>query len=207
MDAREIERDHRRPRLWLLAGLAVCAALITAGIAAYHFLDRQVVALDTSAGPRSLGELRFQDGAGQARSLTDFRGRVVLLNIWATWCGPCRKEMPSLDRVQKQFGGPGFEVVALSIDKSPDAVRDFYQRYAIKSLALYIDLSGEASTTLATIGVPTTLLVDRDGRELWRHVGPAEWDAPPFVDSIRKQLASSVPDRAHAFESLASRLP
>ena len=207
MDAPGIERDHRRPRLWLFVGLAVSAALITAGIGAYHFLGRQVVALDASSGPRPLGELRFQDGTGQARSLTEFRGRVVLLNIWATWCGPCRKEMPSLDRVQKQLGGPGFEVVALSIDKSLDAVRDFYQQYDIKSLALYIDPSGEVTTTLATIGVPTTLLVDRDGRELWRHVGPAEWDAPPMINSIRKHLASSAPGSAEAFKSLADGLP
>jgi len=205
MDAREIERDHRRPRLWLLAGLAVSAALITAGIAAYHYLDRQVVAPDASSGPRPLGELRFQDGMGQARSLNDFRGRVVLLNIWATWCGPCRKEMPSLDRVQKQLGGPRFEVVALSIDKSSDPVRDFYKQYAIKSLGLYVDPSGEVTTTLATIGVPTTLLVDGDGRELWRHVGPAEWDSAPFIDSIRKQLASAASSKADAFESIAIR--
>jgi len=193
MDAPEIEREHRRPRLWLLAGLAVSAVLIVFGIGAYQTLDPQVVALDASSSPRQLGELRFQDGTGQARSLADFRGRVVLLNLWATWCGPCRKEMPSLDRVQKQLGGPGFEVVALSIDQNLDPVRGFYQKYGIKSLALYIDPSGEATTTLATVGVPTTLLVDRDGREVWRHVGPAEWDAPPLIDAIRKHLANSAP--------------
>jgi len=89
----------------------------------------------------------------------------VLLNLWATWCVPCRKEMPSLDRLQAQLGGPAFEVVALSIDKSPQAVREFYREYGIRKLALYIDPSAEVTSTLGAVGIPTTLLVDGDGRE------------------------------------------
>ena len=188
MDTGEFEGERHRPWLWLLGGLTISALLIAVGIGVFRYDDQPAVALDASAGPRPLQEIRFQDGTGQAHTLADFRGRVVLLNVWATWCGPCRKEMPSLDRVQKQMGGPGFEVVALSVDQNLEPVRGFYQQYAIKSLGLYIDTSGEATTALATVGVPTTLLVDRDGRELWRHVGPAEWDAPKVIDSIRKHL-------------------
>ncbi|MCB1908244.1 MAG: TlpA family protein disulfide reductase [Rhodocyclaceae bacterium] len=141
---------------------------------------------ETASQP--LPEIRFQDARGNSRSLADFRGRVVLLNLWATWCVPCRKEMPSLDRLQAQLGGPAFEVVALSIDKSPQAVREFYREYGIRKLALYIDPSAEVTSTLGAVGIPTTLLVDGDGRERWRRVGPAEWDAPEEVARIREYI-------------------
>jgi thiol-disulfide isomerase/thioredoxin len=102
----------------------------------------------------------------------------VLLNVWATWCPPCREEMPSLDRLQKSLGGPGFEVVALSIDAGgAPVVERFYKEIGIASLAIYVDSSMRAASQLAALGVPTTLLIDREGRELGRHAGPAQWDS------------------------------
>jgi len=97
--------------------------------------------------PRPLPELRFTDGAGAQRSLADFRGRAILLNVWATWCVPCRKEMPALDRVQQTLGGPEFEVVALSIDRDgARAVKDFYAELELRALRIYVDPGGEALT-------------------------------------------------------------
>src|SRR3546814_15160392 len=95
--------------------------------------------------PRTVAELRFNDGNGKSVTLTDFRGKLVLLNIWATWCGPCREEMPTLDRLQERLGGPEFEVVALSIDRAGiGAVREFYAELRVQQLAKYNEI-GRAS--------------------------------------------------------------
>ena len=134
---------------------------------------------------RMLPDLRFVDGAGAPRSLADFRGRVILLNLWATWCVPCRKEMPALDRLQAALGGPGFEVVALAIDQDGiAAVTRFYTELKLGALRIYLDQNGDALNKLGGLGIPLTILVDRDGRELWRVVGPREWDAPETVRAI-----------------------
>jgi thiol-disulfide isomerase/thioredoxin len=141
--------------------------------------------------PKPTPELQFRDGHGQERSLGDFRGKVVLLNIWATWCGPCRREMPSLDRLQANWGGPDFEVVALSIDRAGTAVIEkFYVEHALRNLAIYNDDTGKASRTLGAIGVPATLLLGRDGKELGRLIGPAEWDEPGVVGFLARVISS-----------------
>ena len=98
---------------------------------------------------------------------------MVLLNLWATWCVPCRKEMPALDRVQARLGGPDFEVVAMSIDrKGLPAVQAFYAELGLKALAIHVDGSGGAASQLGALGLPTTLLVDAQGYEVGRAVGP-----------------------------------
>ena len=141
-------------------------------------------------GPRNLPDLRFADGTGAPRSLSDFQGRVILLNLWATWCVPCREEMPALDRLQATLGGPQFEVVALSLDQGGIAdVKRFYDQLKLRSLQIYVDQNGDALGKLGSLGIPLTLLVDREGRELWRVVGPREWDQPAEVARIRSHLA------------------
>lgn len=143
--------------------------------------------------PRAVPELRFDDGNGKPLTLANFRGKLVLLNIWATWCGPCREEMPTLDRLQARLGGPDFEVVALSIDRAGiGVVTAFYDEIGIKHLARYIDGSGKAAGQLAAVGLPTTLLIDREGREIGRHVGPAEWDAPAMVTFFEQQISAFI---------------
>ena len=155
--------------------------------------------------PRPLPELDFTDGAGRAMTFADFRGRVILLNLWATWCVPCRKEMPTLDRLQARLGGPDFQVVPLSIDRQGlSVVKPFYKELGLKSLGIYVDQSGKAASDLGAIGIPTTLLVDRQGREIGRKVGPADWDSPAIVDMIRGYLKApasagrEAPDRGPA---------
>jgi len=139
--------------------------------------------------PRAMPKIQFKDGDGQLVNLIDFRGKLVLLNIWATWCGPCRKEMPTLDRLQAELGGPEFRVVALSIDRAGlRAVSAFYDEIGVQHLARYVDESGKAARELNAVGLPTTLLIDRDGREIARHVGPAEWNTPELVEFFRHQL-------------------
>jgi thiol-disulfide isomerase/thioredoxin len=131
--------------------------------------------------PQPLADLVFADGSGEPRSLEDWRGKVVLLNVWATWCAPCRAEMPTLDRLQQRLGGEGFEVVALSVDRAgAGAVRKFFDEIGVK-LAIFIDQDGAAIRTLGLFGLPATLLIDPDGNELARLAGPAEWDTPEMV--------------------------
>jgi len=139
--------------------------------------------------PRALPEVRFQDDQGRDLTLGDFRGRVVVLNVWATWCVPCRKEMPTLDRLQARLGGKDFLVVALSIDrKGVEAVRGFYQEVGVKNLAIYVDPSGRGSRGLGLPGVPTTLLIDQEGREVARKMGEAEWDGPEMVSLVERTM-------------------
>lgn len=134
-------------------------------------------------------ETHFQDKDGRTRSLAEFGGRVVLVNIWATWCGPCREEMPTLDRLQAELGGPDFEVVALSIDRGGfEAITKFFAEVGVKHLAMYLDSDMNAASALSAVGLPTSLLIDRVGTEIGRLIGPAKWDAPEMVEFIRSRL-------------------
>ena len=151
--------------------------------------------------PASLPEVGFANEAGRPGRLADFQGKVVLLNIWATWCLPCREEMPTLDRLQAKLGGSDFEVVALSIDRAgPEAVQAFYAEIGIENLALRIDDSGRAAGTLGAVGLPTTILIDREGRDLGRLIGPSEWDKPEMVAFLRTIITPSPDSLASATE-------
>jgi thiol-disulfide isomerase/thioredoxin len=179
--------------MWITAGFAGLAVLVVAGIWSYPAPQGDAGSkLPFSGTPkaRPVANVEFEDGEGARRSLAQFRGKVVLLNIWATWCAPCREEMPTLDRLQVKLGGPDFEVVALSIDQQGAAVaRDFFKQIGIQALKLYVDSSAQAATKLGTFGLPTTLLIDREGREIGRHTGPAVWDAPEMVELLRRRIA------------------
>lgn len=181
-----------------IAAALVGSVAVAAGIDSYLALPQRESAprgpsFSAEMKPKPLPEIQFQDGAGRARSLTDFRGKVVLLNIWATWCAPCREEMPALDRLQAKLGGPGFEVVALSIDQQgPQVVRKFFDELGVNGLELYIDMSTQAGFRLASIGLPTTVIIDRKGREIGRRVGPVEWDAPKMVEELRGAVEAPV---------------
>ena len=125
------------------------------------------------------------DGDGRNLTLADFEGRVVLLNIWATWCPPGREEMPTLDALQARLGGSDFHVLPLSIDRAGlEPVRRFYRETGIRNLDLYIAEDTRAMLALAVVGLPTTILIDRIGRECGRLAGPAEWNSPEAVAQI-----------------------
>jgi thiol-disulfide isomerase/thioredoxin len=142
------------------------------------------------AAAKPVAALDFKDGDGQVRSLADFNGKVVVLNLWATWCVPCRKEMPALDRLQASLGGPDFAVVPLSIDRSGrETVAKFYSDIGVRELPIYTDTSGEALHAVGAVGLPTTLVLDRAGEEIARIIGPAEWDAPKVVEFLKAMIA------------------
>lgn len=139
--------------------------------------------------PETLPEITFTDGAGKPMSLADFKGKTVLLNVWATWCGPCREEMPGLDRLQAEMGSDKFEVVALSVDRGGiEASKKFLDQIKVKSLGTYVDAEGKSTKALRIIGMPTTFLIDEEGREVGRLVGPAHWDSEDAKKLIRETV-------------------
>ncbi len=147
------------------------------------------------ANPLALPSIAFQSGHGRSLDLGDFRGRVILLNLWATWCAPCRAEMPTLDALQALLGGPAFEVVALSLDRGgADDVERFYRELGLRHLALYVDPTTAAQRELRVFGLPTTLLIDSEGHELGRLIGPTEWDSRDMIGFLRS-IIDRRPDR------------
>jgi thiol-disulfide isomerase/thioredoxin len=139
--------------------------------------------------PEAVPDTVFLDGSGKERTLKDWQGKVVLLNLWATWCAPCRKEMPSLDRLQAEMGSDKFEVVAVSVDKTGiEGAKKFLDQIKVSKLGVFADPSIKLGTELKAIGMPASVLIDRDGREVGRLVGPAEWDSADAKRLIKAML-------------------
>ncbi|WP_386630414.1 TlpA family protein disulfide reductase [Sulfitobacter geojensis] len=136
--------------------------------------------------PQPVANVRYDKEDGSRGDLEDFRGKVILVNVWATWCVPCREEMPTLDALQAELGGDNFEVVALSIDRAGSpVVRRFYDEIGVTNLKMYVDQTMLSMTALRAVGLPTTILINAQGQELGRLVGPAEWDDPEMVTFLR----------------------
>src|SRR5271165_2050908 len=195
-----------RPR-----GLVAPAIGVVAGVAALAFLYATLKPADKAAGncpaassalearlaplargdaaavtvasePRAAAPLAFERADGTKTTLADFRGRAVLLNVWATWCVPCRAEMPALDRLQAEKGGKDFEVVAVNVDTARLERRGaFLDGIGVKALARYADPSGDAFETLRrdgkALGLPVTLIIDKDGCEIGAAEGAVKWDS------------------------------
>ena len=121
-------------------------------------------------------------------SLDDLRGKVVLLNFWATWCKPCEDEMPAMERLYRSLAGTDFELVAVSVDEDPAAVVSFVKRLGLSFPVLW-DSTQSVTADYQTFRFPESLLVGRDGVVLERYVGPKEWDADAYLDRIRRLLA------------------
>jgi thiol-disulfide isomerase/thioredoxin len=144
-----------------------------------------VALLLVHAPPRRLADFAFSDGSARSFTLDRFRGHFILVNVWATWCPPCKEEMASLNHLALLFAGTDLEIIPISIDVSgAPEVRSFYERLGLNKLPIYVDPSKKVMDALAITGIPTTLLIDRDGREIGRMVGPAQWDAPESVKRI-----------------------
>lgn len=156
----------------------------------------EVAALSMASGPRALPALAFRDSDGREVKLADWQGRTVLLNLWATWCVPCRKEMPALDALQAKLGGPKFEVIAVNIDtRDPDKPRAWLKETGVKALSYYADPSArifqELKAAGRAFGMPTTLLVDPQGCEIAYLAGAAEWASEDALRLITAALGDS----------------
>ena len=136
--------------------------------------------------PSSLPNTTFTDEKGNKLTLKAFRGKIILLNFWATWCGPCVREMPSLTRLHNELKGPDFEVIALSEDRIGwKKIRSFRDKLNLVELPLYHDVDSKMMLASKLRGLPTTLLIDREGNELGRLVGLAEWDTEEAIALMR----------------------
>ena len=150
----------------------------------------EVAALTMATAPLRLPDLAFEDADGRPKKLSDWRGRTVLVNLWATWCVPCRKEMPALEGLQTRLGGPDFEVVAVNIDtRDPDKPKKFLKDANLSRLGYYSDDKAKVFQDLKIVGralgMPTSVLVDGQGCEIATIAGPAEWDSDDAVKLIQ----------------------
>jgi thiol-disulfide isomerase/thioredoxin len=149
----------------------------------------EVAGLTMATAPLRLPDIAFDDAGGKPKKLSDWRGRTVLLNLWATWCVPCRKEMPALDRLEAKLGGPDFEVVAVNIDtRDPEKPKSFLKEANLTRLGYFSDQKAKVFQDLKAIGralgMPTSVLVDGKGCEIATIAGPAEWDSDDAVKLI-----------------------
>ena len=131
-------------------------------------------------------------GRGAPLALDSLAGRVVLVNFWATWCEPCEREMPAMERLYQALSREGFELVAVAIDEQEPPIRAFQDRYQL-SFPIVLDLDQAVYGAYQTMGVPESLLLDRGGRIVERYVGPRDWDAPEYVQRVRDLIAEAGP--------------
>jgi thiol-disulfide isomerase/thioredoxin len=174
---------------------AACQPAVNAAAQIAPLVHGEVAALAVAQRPFRVPDVTFKDAAGHDRKLSDWRGRTVLLNLWATWCVPCRKEMPALDALEGDLGGQNFEVVAVNIDtRDPEKPLAFLKDVGISRLAYYSDQSAHVYEDLKTagkaFGMPTTVLVDRSGCEIGNMAGPAEWSSDDGVKLVSAAIAA-----------------
>ena len=176
----------------VMAGISVAALALAIGFlpepgpeSAARVIDYP--GFDVHHPPEAVPALSFSDADGGAGALSSFEGRVVLVNLWATWCPPCVEDMPALDSLQAQLGGGDFEVVALSIDREgADVVLPFFEAQGLEHLTVYLDQDADGPRAFRARGFPTSIVLDRQGRRIATYEGELAWDAPEVVDMLRR---------------------
>jgi thiol-disulfide isomerase/thioredoxin len=176
---------------------AACRPAVNIAARIAPLVHGEVAALAVARTPFHLPDLAFKDAAGAEKTLADWRGRTVLLNLWATWCVPCRREMPALDALQAKLGGPDFEVVAVNIDtRDPVKPLAFLKEVGVTHLAYYSDQSARVFEDLKeagkAFGMPTTVIIDRNGCEIGNMAGPAEWASDDGMKLMNAVVADEV---------------
>ena len=171
------------------AGDPACRGAVDAARRLAPLAHGEVAALTMATAPLRLPDLAFQDAEGKPKKLSEWRGRTVLLNLWATWCVPCRKEMPALESLQTRLGGPNFEVVAVNIDtRDPEKPKNFLKEANLTRIGYFSDPKAKVFQDLKAVGralgMPTSVLVDGEGCEIATIAGPAEWDSEDAVKLI-----------------------
>ena len=172
---------------------AACAPAVELAQRLAPLARGEVAAFTVAEQSLRVPDLAFRDAQGSEHRLAEWRGRTVLLNLWATWCVPCRKEMPALDAIEGKLGGPAFEVVAVNIDtRDPEKPRTWLKEVGVGRLGYYADPSAKVFQDLKTVGraagMPTTLLVDPSGCEIDTMAGPAEWASGDAVKLLTAAL-------------------
>ncbi len=193
--------------LALSAGMLAVALLpeITAKIEALRSADVQdpLCRLTRHTEQLAVPDIAFNDAEGRKVRLSDWRGQMVLLNLWATWCAPCKTELPSLDRLQAKLGGKEFTVLAVSTDRrGPKAPAEFFGREGITHLKPYNDDTGDAAILMKAAGLPLTIVLNENGQEIARLFGSVDWDSPKVIAQLQAWSASNVNGRATSRPSL-----
>ena len=175
------------------AGDSACNAAVDLARKIAPLAHGEVAALTMATSPLRLPDLAFWDADGKPRKLSDWRGKTVLVNLWATWCVPCRKEMPALDSLQTKLGGKDFEVVAINIDtRDAEKPKNFLKDGNLTGLAYFSDQKAKVFQDLKNIGkalgMPTSVLVDGQGCEIANIAGPAEWASDDAVKLIKAAM-------------------
>ena len=188
----------------VIAGLVSLAAMLVSGatFAAGPKITGHMQNFTLAPAARSRAGVQWKDGDGKAVGLDDYKGKVVLLNFWATWCAPCIRELPSLDRLQASLAGDDFSVVALNINREGKRkAKRMMRRLKLKNLGLNLDREVMVAKSLGVLNIPTTFLFDRKGREIGKLEGGAEWDEKESITLIRYFIDN--PDHADTLPAFA----
>jgi thiol-disulfide isomerase/thioredoxin len=176
-------------------GDAECQAAVDIAKRIAPLAHGEIAALTVAEKPFRVPDVAFQDANGKRHTLKDWRGKIVLLNLWATWCVPCRKEMPALDALEGKLGSPDFQVVAVNIDtRDPEKPKTWLKEVGISRLAYFADPDAKVFQDLKAVGrafgMPTTMLIDRQGCEIGTMAGPAEWASD---DAVKLVMTAKAP--------------
>lgn len=187
-----MQQSRRAPRrlgaVWV--GVAVMAALgLSAGAAIGGENPFDALGLQRFPRPSPAPDFTLRDLAGDRVTLSHLKGRVVFLNFWATWCPPCREEMPSMERLHQTHKGRGLLVLAVNLQESPNLVRKFARNFGL-SFPILLDETGEVSSAYGARALPMTFLIDTNGSIAARAVGARDWDSPAALDLIQKLAAN-----------------
>ncbi|MBN8978419.1 MAG: TlpA family protein disulfide reductase [Rhizobiales bacterium] len=171
-----------------------CAPAMTVAKKVAPLATGEVAALTMVQKPMKMPDLAFEDGQGNLKKLSDWRGKTVLLNLWATWCVPCRKEMPALERLEAKLGGDKFQVVAVNIDtRDLEKPKAFLKDANLTHLGNFSDAKAKVFQDLKSIGLalgmPTSVLIDGKGCQIGNMAGPAEWDSEDAIKLIQATIA------------------
>jgi len=170
---------------WVAVGVIV--AVLAAGAVLAIKLAPEIFPVEVGSSAPSFQAADLK--TGQPTTLADFKGQVVLLNVWATWCEPCKIEMPSMEQLERELGPRGLKIVAVSIDEGgPDVVRQFARDYGLTFRILH-DPSGHIQRVYQTTGVPESFVINRQGKIVKKVIGAADWDATVNKDLMRRLLA------------------
>lgn len=178
----------------LYAALALSANAAVAGSAADPAALKALAKGDMEklnfVAPRPVADLPITDETGAAHHLSDYRGKYVVVNFWATWCYPCRREMGTLDRLQADMGGKDFAVVAVAtLHNTVPAVKRFFAREKVTHLPIRLDPGSALAHSLGILGLPVTVILDPKGREVARLIGEADWDSDNAKAVLKAMIA------------------
>jgi thiol-disulfide isomerase/thioredoxin len=171
--------------MFVALGALVSAAVLPAAELSQE--EIREVGLQPLKEGTAIVDFELQQLGGASRSLGSFKGKVVFLNFWATWCGPCRQEMPSMERLYQRLRGKGLEIVAVNLQEDDKAVQKFVDELKL-SFPVLLDKSGRVGATYGARSIPTSYIVDRNGFVLAGTIGTREWDTEQYVRFFERLL-------------------